>query len=785
MARLRRLVVPRPVAVLALLVLIPVFRIEAQEPDRSGTVHGFVREASTGEPVAGAIVAVEGLRSVVTSREGYFSLAGIGPGSHRLRVTVFGFAPVDTLVEAGTRPVEILLERLPFGLDPLVVEVDRPVAPPAVSVETVTRDQIRRVPAALEADVFRALQALPGVVAPNILSSRLLVRGGEADQNLFMLDGYPIIYPHHLGGGFSAFHVDAVQDVNLWLAVPPARYGGALSSVLDIGLREGNREELTGTASLGLVTSSAVVEGPHPAGAWFVGARRTYLDQISRVGNRRFPYHFYDVYAKSYAELSPSDRLSILAFFGRDRLWSVRTGGPAPPPGTETPPREELWWQNGVFGATWRHLFGGDAVLEQRLSFSTFSQQLHGARGHLQQGRPETTHEVDLLTAAGQFRWMAPRRHEIEVGYTLEQREERHRTSYAVRFGGMPPMRIGGGQSARAVTAALYVQDDVTLTDAFRVRLGLRAESVGEHGALLPRVAARYRLTERLSILGGWGLHTQHDHLLQDPDAPLSSVYSVDIWHSAHETGVPLPRSTHAVAGVEATLPGSFHARAEAYVKTFDGLLTISPHDPSERLAAVERLEHASGRASGIDLTLRREGIAGPRGWIGYSFATSSRAVEVLSFPADRHPRQRAVAVLDARRRGWRLTGRFDAQEGIPYTPALGTIVHRPYDFGFGSFTGYCPATDVEYLYGQRNGGRTGWSKRLDIGGHYRKVTRRGWAWEFSFSVLNVLFDPPGVFRPSEFTLVTGEGCSAPIVIQAEPELILPAVPSISIRIEF
>ncbi|HEY8470242.1 MAG TPA: TonB-dependent receptor [Longimicrobiales bacterium] len=746
----------------------------------SAVIHGFVREAQSGEPIPEAVVSVaDGSRRVATDRHGYFSIRRLPPGPQRVLVRALGYAPVDTTVIAApdAPPIQLLLFPAPLPISGVTATVDPPPKDPEVSVEVVTPTEIRSVPAALEADLFRSIQALPGVIGPNILSSRLLVRGGSADENLFLLDGYPVLYPHHLAGAFSAFHVEAVQDAQLWLAAPPARYGGRLSSVLDIQLREGNRRELTGAASLGLVTSSMIVEGPHGHGAWFVGARRTYLDYLLRGPNVQVGYYFYDLYGKTYADLSAADRVSALIFFGRDRAWRERTDVP------ESDPFDPFQWSNLVAGIAWRRLLGGRGTFEQRVSFSRFAQTLIDGESARQHADVETDHAADLVSLRGELRLEASARHTVEAGYAVDWMRERHRTAYDWEFVDTVHA-VERRAASEAVTYSAYLQDDVLLTGDLRVRLGLRAEASGAYRSLQPRVGARYRLSDRVDLTAGAGLLRQYVHLLQDPDVELASVYSVDIWLSAHEPGVTAGRATHLVAGLEAQLPLGLRFRAEAYEKRYGGLLTIAPYDPAYRIPAIHRLEDADGLARGLDLSLGREGAEDLRGWIGYSIAASRRTVADATFPADPHPRQRLVAVLDARRNDrWRVTGRLEAREGVPYTPALGILNHRAFDFGLRRFGAACNTTMIEFLYGARNAERTGWSKQLDVGAHYRWKDRRGWTWDLSLSILNLLFDQLGVFRPADVEF--DQGCNGPIPVQREPELELPAIPSVALRVEF
>lgn len=759
---------------LLVFVLLPVSTAAQRPTERSAVLYGFVREAETGEPIARLPLSVdEGAHHVVTNRDGYFSIPHLSRGEHRLRARVLGFAPLDTLVTASGAPIEIRLRAVPVELAGITVEGaragERPFETPEVSVQTVTPAQVRRVPAALEADLFRSIQALPGVISPGVLSSRLLVRGGAADQNLFLLDGFPVIYPYHLAGAFSTFHIDAVRDAEFWIGVPPARYGGRLSSVLDVALRDGNRERLTGAASLGLVSSSAVVEGPHPRGAWFVGARRTYIDQIVRGGESEVPYHFYDAYAKSYVDLGPADRLSALVFLGQDATW--RAGARE---------RDYFNWSNDVYGLSWRHLFGGRAVFEQRISLSRFTQQLEGGYSSRQGARIGTDHHTSLAAAGGELRAALGDRQQVQVGYSVERQVDEHRTAYEYGYPTVLNERVG--RSAGTLLAA-YVQDDITVNDALRIRLGLRGEKSGRHRSLQPRIATKYLLSDRIAFTAGAGVLRQYTHLLQDSDANYD-VYNVDIWISAHEPGVSEGRSTHLVTGVEAALPWDLRFRAEGYRKSFSGLITLAPYDPLNQRLATERLENATGLAQGLDLSLGREGAGPVRGWIGYSLAASTRTVQDASFAADPHPRQRFVAVWDAEtKRKWGFTGRFEAMEGVPFTPAVAMVPERPFDFSLGRFSDQCYAIEIEYLYGPRNSARTGWSKRLDLGTGRRWTDRRGWNWELSLSLLNALFDPTGVFRPAPAN--RQEGCDAPAEVVRERELLLPPIPSVAVRVEF
>lgn len=743
-----------------------------QTSPASGVVHGFVREARTGEPIYLSSIVVDERLQSWSDRNGYFSVLRLEPGEYRLRVTAFGYATLDTVVSTSSHPLEIRLTDSPIPLPGITVSGmgDRPFAAPEVSVQTLTPAKVRRVPAALESDIFRAIQAQPGVVAPSAFSSRLLVRGGAADQNQFLLDGYPVIHPYHLTGAFSAFHLDAVQGAEFWLAAPPARYGGHLSSVLDVALREGNRKRHTGTASLGLISTAGIIEGPHPRGAWFAGLRTTYLDLITKAFGREIPYRFYDGYAKTYVDLGAADRIGALVFLGNDGTWRAGTHG------------DHFDWQNEVYGLSWRHLFGGRAVFEQRLSLSRFTEVLDTGYSNLHGAGIQTDHRIALAAAAGHLRLDLVARHQIETGYAVERRTTRNSVRYLEK--GLPPSVLANRYTESTRTmAAVYLQDDIEVMNPLAVRLGLRLETTNGVTSLQPRLAAKYLLSDRFALTAGAGWLRQYNHLLQDPDIAFD-IYTADIWLTAGEVGIPASRSAHAVLGAEARLSGNWRARAEAYSKWSSGLVTLAPFRTEAKEFAIHRLEHASGLDQGIDLSIAREGAGPVRGWAGYSLARSTRTVGDERFPADLNPRHRFVVVWDTDPwRKWLFTGRFEVFEGIPFTPAIEIIPRRPFDFGLGQFTEECMAIDFEYLYGARNSSRTSWSKRLDLGAGQHWTDRRGWTWELSLSLLNALFDPTGIFRPARAD--PRFGCEAPATVRKEWEVTLPPIPSIGVRVSF
>ena len=177
---------------------------------------------------------------------------------------------------------------------------------------------LKAAPSLAEPDLFRTIQALPGVLTTSEFSTGLVIRGGNTDQNLILLDGITVYNPSHLGGVFSNFIVDGVKEANLIKGGYNAEYGGRLSAVLNVLSREGNRNKFDGKMSVSLLSAQTTLEGPSYNGAWLVSARRTYFDQIFKNNPNNPPYYFYDFQGHVFSDLSPKDRLSISFYSGLD-----------------------------------------------------------------------------------------------------------------------------------------------------------------------------------------------------------------------------------------------------------------------------------------------------------------------------------------------------------------------------------------------------------------------------------------------------------------------------------
>src|SRR5215467_974433 len=386
-------------------VALPLRSVRAQQP-ATGVIAGRVTDATTSEPRAGTAIGVVGSsRGAIADSVGRYVISAVPAGDVTLRARLIGYKTLERTAKVrggDTTRVDLALEQEVTVLGAVRTEA-RPVereafeTKPSVGTVQMTARAAEGVPKFAEPDIIRIVQLLPGVEARNDFSTGLNVRGGESDQNLILIDGYPIYNPFHLGGLFSTFIDPTVRDVQLMTGGFPARYGGRLSSVLDVHSADEVRSGVHGTAEVSLLASTGEVGGALDGGklSWMIAGRRTYADQfVKLISTQRLPYHFRDEQAHMTYAFTPTTKLSVTAYEGRDALNAnfAQLGDSANASGGTF----LFTWGNRVAGATlsstrvahdrkglahW--LLGDSTTLEQRASLSSFTTVLDLGAGSL------------------------------------------------------------------------------------------------------------------------------------------------------------------------------------------------------------------------------------------------------------------------------------------------------------------------------------------------------------------------------------------------------------------
>ncbi len=778
----------------------PTVRLAAQQPPTRpvtqavGSLTGAVTNVATGDAVRAEISIDRPRRSVRADSAGRFAFRDIPAGRVRLRAISFGYEPADTMVVV--RGGEVVTVSLRLRMVPQSLAAVRTVAKSpertrfdeqaTPSVVSISGAEVRHLPALGESDVLRSVALLPGVIARNDFSAGFNVRGGEADQNLVLLDGIPIYNPFHLGGLFGTFIDKAVSGVDVITGAFPSRYGGRLSSVLDVKSLEETRRGMHGTAEISLLSSSLFLGGALSQNklSWNFAARRTYADKVVEWirGNNDFPYHFQDAQFRSRLALPKGGSLGLTMYMGKDLLYhqdeSVRLGSDPGGPIDITDDDDETItfdWGNRVVGLTLDQPLGARTILSQRLAYTRF-----GTHFDLPSESVFLAQSVTELQLAGTITH-ARGGQTLSAGYEASS----YRTSYRERIAiateddngdvGFPdPLATDGDTTMRQAPGmgALFAEDLWKPNDRWLVRAGLRGEFVSGASwfGLSPRVSAKYFVTPRLAITAAGGRYSQWMRAMRNEDLPLRVF---DLWMASDRT-IPVSTSTQFGLGAERWLSNDRFLRVEGYTKTYDRLAEpASTVDPRIRPTL---LRYYDGRSYGADFYLRQLAHNGFSGWIAYSYGVTTRERNGVSYwPAhDRRHNANIVATYAPDGSRWALGSHLGLATGTPYTGWAGLMNRYRYDPIRNVWGG--PGSDGEEdVRGPRNGERFPFYWRMDLSAERR--------FDIGAMTVKPYLNLVNVFNRKNVFLYTIETNTDPPLVQGASQL--PFLPSFGLRIEW
>jgi hypothetical protein len=715
-------------------------RLGAQEA-RTYSIAGIVSDSLSGEAVIGATVTLrvdtlsaKPFRGAVANRFGFYSIANVPAGTYQLLVRSIGYRSVTMPVTVGGAAdpprLNIRLGTQDVRSQEVVVQADRDATGPTVSSVSLDPGFIQQLPAlGGEVDIFRALQLLPGVKGVSEISSGLYVRGGSPDQNLTLLDGVIVYNPSHLGGFLSTFNSDAVRDIKLIKGAFPAEYGGRLSSVLDMTMREGTKEKISGTAGVSLINSRLTLEGPIGQDASFMlSGRRMYLDLIllAAADPDQIPrYYFYDLNGKVNYRLSENDRIYASGYFGND----VLNGPPA------ENDKFAINWGNATGNLRWMHiispqLFTNFSAIFTNYDFSTEFLQ-NDQQSHAESGFRSVSGIRDYMLR-GEVQYNPNQDHMIKSG--LEVTEHRFRadaTAEVADFG-----KISSDPTIlTALDASLYLQDEWNITPLLAANIGARLYYFqgGNYFRAEPRVSLAYNLTEDVKLKGAFSTGNQFLHLVSRNDLALPT----DVWFPSTDKVKP-SEAMQGVLGVETTLfDNEYLLTVEGYYKKMKNLLeykdtaTFSLNVPLE-----SSFTSGTGDAYGVEFLLNKR-VGSFTGWVGYTLAWTKRQFPELNRGREFYPRydrRHDISVVLTYRLGdsWEFGATWVYGTGQAYTMATGQYQFVPIEQNMGSFY----STDQRNDYTERNGYRLPAFHKLDLNFTY-KYSWFNLPWQLSINIYN------------------------------------------------
>ena len=757
------------------------------------TISGKVTDADNGETLIGATVFAPALGEGASTNEyGFYALTLPGGDSVRLEFSYVGFQnqvrtvfldkniSIDVELGSGVQLQEVVVKANSYR---------EQIQSTEMSVEAISMRDVRAVPVLLgESDILKTLQLKPGIPSGAEGTTGFFVRGGGADQNLIVLDEALVYNANHLFGFFSTFNSDAVKDVKLYKGGFPAQYGGRLSSVIDVKLKEGNNKEFAGQGGVGLIASRLTLEGPIQKGksSFMISGRRTYFDLITaqvnkaNEGRENFnpipDYYFYDLNAKLNFELGPKDKLFLSGYFGRD-VFGFNSDFF----------NFSFFWGNATGTARWNHVFGPRLFSNTTFTFSDYQYNIANQFGDFNFELGSNIQDVNLKT---DFFYTPTNRHTVRFGVNATY----HQFVVGRLKAGSETGEVAfsAGQDFDGWEMAAYVSDEWKPSDRFALNAGLRLSGFANDGVfytgLEPRLAGVYNVSDLFSVKASYARMFQYLHLVSNSGVSLPT----DVWYPSTSRVKP-QRSDQVAAGVSFAVGDWFMVTNEYYYKWLDNQLDFI--DGAELFLNNDlEGEFAIGKGFAYGTEIQLEKTTGRlTGWIGYTLARIRRGeFEPLRSDAifgegdayfspryDRRHDISIVAVYEISRR-WQVSATWIYGSGDLYWLPPGRFSFQ--DVQGAQFQALVP------VYQNRNNYRLIPFHRLDLGVTYRFFPKWGES-DLSINVINA-YDRRNaffIFLEPQFREVEAGGTTLqiPESIAARQVSLFPILPSITYNFKF
>ncbi len=726
---------------LLLLLFLPISLV-AQE---KYTLSGYVRDAASGETLLGAAVSVVGEEQLgtTTNNYGFYSLR-LPEGAYRLQFSYLGYdsKQIELQLE-GPERLNVKLKESSVELEEVVVKArpdDANVESTEMGTVGLKMEKVKKIPALMgEVDVLKTIQLLPGVLSAGEGNAGFFVRGGGPDQNLVLLDEAVVYNPGHLLGFFSVFNADAIKNTTLIKGGMPANYGGRISSVVDIQMKEGNNQQFAVEGGVGLVASRLTAEGPIVKGksSFIVSARRTYaldlaqpfIDGTSFAGTN---YYFYDLNAKVNYRFSDEDRLYFSTYFGRDVL-QFRSN--------ERDFAFDIPYGNATATLRWNHLFSDKLFMNVSGIYNDYDFAFAGGQGDfdidVQSGVRDWNGKVD-------FEYFPAPGHTIKFG--LNYTYHRLTPSLATATNGVEVFQ-NDAKIRYAHESAIYLMDDMQLSERLSVNAGLRVSAFTQVGSYVskidsavyaagepvetyigwePRLTANYKLSPTSSLKAGFSRAYQYLHLVSNS----TSTLPADVWVPSSELIRPQIGLQYALGYFRNFQQNRYEASVELYYRDLQNQIDYRENYVDNVANDLEEeFVFGKGRAYGLELLLRKQ-KGRFTGWVGYTLSRTERIFPEINegepFPAiyDRRHDLSVVANYQLNKK-WEFSGAFVFGTGSAFTPVRSLY-----------FIDQFPVQQ----YGARNSARLPDYHRLDLSAIYTpKPEGQGrFRSSWNFSIYNV-----------------------------------------------
>jgi TonB-dependent Receptor Plug Domain/CarboxypepD_reg-like domain len=782
------------------------------------TISGYFEDSASAEKlISAAIFDVKTSSGTVSNTYGFYSLT-LPKGNVNLIMTYVGYADQresfllkkDTIINIKLRPnlelqtVEISAQRQ-----------DRIERRTQMSQVTIPIAQIKKIPALLgEVDVLKALQLLPGVQAGGEGQNGLYVRGGSPDQNLILLDGVPVYNVSHVGGFFSVFNGDAVKNVTLTKGGFPARYGGRLSSIIEIDMKEGNMKEFHGEGGIGLISSRLTLEGPikKDVASYMISARRTYVDALlipilklaatnNANGNQNTTVsprlNFYDINGKINWKINEKNRLYLSAYTGEDIFGYAATTATTDGLNTSTTDGGTNWG-NITTAFRWNSVINNKLFANTTLTYSRYKVDILASNSVLRNtvttgNVAQYTSGIEDISGKVDFDYVPNPKNRVRFGLGATQHTynpgayQLEITSAAAKLD-----TVLGSTKTNSVEPFVYVEDEFQL-GALKANIGLHASGfkVGNtfYQSIQPRIGLNYPLSNDLALKASFTTMRQYINLLTNERIGLPT----DLWVPSTERIKPQD-AWQAAIGAAKTVQDDYEVSAEAYYKKMTNV--ISYREGVSYLGSdngwEDKITQGVGETYGLELFVQKK-IGKFTGWVGYTLSWNTRQFDnedptlrvnngkVYPFKYDRRNDFKALCTYNfSDRFSFTSSWQFSTGNSVSLPEITYSAPQRPENVDNPFIGGGYRALEI---IGDKNSYRMPSYHRLDVSFEWTKKKKR-FTRTFVLGAYNAYSraNPVFLYRDSNVTTVNGQTVEAPVFRQFS---LLPIVPSIAYNFKF
>ncbi len=693
--------------------------------EKGYSISGFVKDQSNGEDLIGAVIYVEELKAgTVTNVYGFYSFS-LPEGTYTITYSYLGFKPYEvTVIVDENKTINVELTTQNEIIDEVVIVGEKKqerLRNTEMGVAKLNNATINKIPALFgEVDVIKILKLLPGVMSVGETGSGFNVRGGAADQNLILLDEAVVYNASHLLGLFSVFNNDAIKDLKLYKGDIPARYGGRLSSLIDIRMKDGNQKEYRGNIGIGLISSRLTFEGPivKDKGAFIVSGRRTYADLFLKMSSdetiKNNKLHFYDLNLKANYKLNDKNRLFLSGYFGRDVFVFDASDF-----------YMGMNWGNKTFTARLNHLFSQKLFSNTSFIISDYDYLLEADLTDLLEFKwesqlkdytiksdfgyylnPNNTVRFGVIatyhnffTGDASFEWDSiigdfrlPNNYALEYSLYLSN-EQKFRNILTLNYG----LRFSMIQNI-GPTKVFHYDEDYENTGFTKYEKG---EIFNTYAGLEPRLALSYLATEKSSIKASYSRTRQYLQLASNSNGGTP----LDIWIPASPNIKPQISDQVAVGYFRNISEGRYETSVELYYKSMRNQIDFKDYAELMLNELIEgELRFGVAKSYGAEFLIRKdEGKL--TGWISYTLSKALRQIEGVNsgrwYNANYDkPHDISIVMNYSLAKRWGVSATWVYSTGAPFTSPGGF-----YDFN----------NERIPWYSDRNGDRLPDYHRMDL----------------------------------------------------------------------